>query len=89
MDNMENNSNVRAERKSGTFMIVLGWISAVASLIRYPFIFGVFGVIMGIMATKKGSRAGLPLIMASMAFMAAGLIFNAVIFNYLKHFLGF
>ena len=89
MDNMGNNGNVSAEKKSSTFQLILGWIAAFASLVRYPFIFGVFGVIMGIMATKNGSRAGLPLIMASMALMAAGLIFNEVIFNYLKHFLGF
>lgn len=89
MDNMGNNSNVSVEKKSSAFLLVLGWISAVASLVRLPFIFGVIGVIMGIIATKNGSKAGLPLIMASMAFMAAGLIFNAVIFNYLRHFLGF
>ena len=51
-------------------------------------IFGVLGVIMGILATKKNSKGGLPLIMASMALMAAGLIFNEIAFNYLKHFLG-
>ena len=89
MDNMGNNGSMVVEKKSSTFLLVLGWIAAFASLVRYPFIFGVFGVIMGIIATKNGSRAGLALIMASMALMAAGLIFNAVIFNYLRHFLGF
>ncbi|NJD02401.1 MAG: hypothetical protein FIA99_07365 [Ruminiclostridium sp.] len=86
---MENSGRVSVKKKSSTFLLVLGWIAAVASLVRYPFIFGVFGVIMGIIATKNESRAGLPLIMASMALMAIGLIFNAVIFNYLTHFLGF
>ena len=89
MDNMGNSRNVTVEKKSSTLLLVLGWISAIASLVRYPFIFGVFAVIMGIVATKNGSRAGLALIMASMLLMAAGLIFSAVIFNYLKHFLGF
>ena len=88
MDNIGNGANVTIKRKSSTLLLVLGWIAAFASLIRYPFIFGVFAVIMGIIATKNGSKAGLPLIMASMIFMAAGLIFNAVIFNYLTHFLG-
>ena len=89
MANMGNYNSERAENKSSAFILVIGWISAVVSLVRYPFIFGVLGVVMGILATKNGSKAGLPLIMASMAFMAAGLIFNAVIFNYLRHFLGF
>ncbi len=89
MDNMGNSGNFVVEKKSSTLLLVLGWIAAIASLVRYPFIFGVIGVVMGILATKNGSKAGLPLIMASMALMAAGLIFNAVIFNYLRHFLGF
>lgn len=89
MDNMAENSNITAEKKSSALLLVLGWISAVVSLIRLPFVFGVFGVIMGIIATKNGSKAGLPLIIASMAFMTAGLIFNAVIFNYLRHLIGF
>lgn len=89
MDNMENYSRERAVHKSSTWLLVLGWVSAVISLVRFPFIFGVLGVIMGILTTKNGSRAGLPLIMASMAFMAAGLFFSGVIFNYLGHFFGF
>lgn len=88
MDNIGNKGNVAVKRKSSTFLLILGWVAAFASLIRYPFIFGVFAVIMGIVATKNGSRAGLPLIMASMILMAAGLLFSAVIYNYLTHFLG-
>lgn len=86
---MSNNEFVGTERKSSAFLLVVGWISAFISLVRFPFIFGVLGVVMGILATKNGSRGGLPLIMASMALMAAGLFFNNVIFNYLRHFMGF
>ncbi len=73
---------------SSTMFIVLGWIAAILSLIAYPFIFGVVGVIMGILATKNGSRAGLPLIVASIIFMSVGLMYSGVIMNYLRHYLG-
>jgi hypothetical protein len=69
-------------------IVILGWIFAIASLIAYPFIFGVLGVTMGILASKKGSRAGLPVIVASIILMTAGLIFSGVIMNYLTHYLG-
>lgn len=85
---MNENGAVSVERKSSILLLVLGWISAIAALIRYPFIFGVFGVVMGIVAAKNGSKGGLPLIMASMLLMAAGLIFNDIIFNYVRHFMG-
>lgn len=69
-------------------IIIIGWIFAIASLAAYPFIFGILGVTMGILASKKGSKAGLPLIVASIILMAAGLMFSGVIMNYLKHYLG-
>ncbi len=89
MVNMGNYGSEAAERRGSPFLLAIGWISALISLIRWPFIFGVLGVVMGILATKNGSKGGLPLIIGSMALMAVGLIFNAVIFNYLKHWLGF
>jgi hypothetical protein len=89
MDHMNNTIGTHAVRKSSVFVLVIGWISAIISLFRVPVIFGVLGVIMGILATKNGSRAGLALIMASIALMAVGLIFSGVFYNYLSHFLGF
>jgi hypothetical protein len=43
---------------------------------------------MGILATKKGSRAGLALIVGSIVLMGIGLIFSGVIVNYTRHYLG-
>lgn len=81
-DNMSdyNKDTVLVKDKS-RFFLVAGWISAVVSLFAYPFIFGVLGVVMGILAAKRGSKGGLPLIIASMALMAVGLIFSGVILN--------
>ncbi|TYQ16850.1 UNVERIFIED_CONTAM: hypothetical protein Cloal_3425 [Acetivibrio alkalicellulosi] len=69
-------------------LIIIGWISAIMSLFMYPFIFGFLGVVMGIMATKSGSRAGLSVIVASIILMATGLIFSGAILNYTRHLLG-
>ncbi len=74
--------------KSSIALLAIGWISAVISLFAYPFIFGVVGVIMGILATKNGSRAGLPLIVSSIILMGIGLMFSGVIMNYTRHYLG-
>lgn len=80
--------NVYSRKSNGLYM-TLGWVSAALSLFRLPFIFGVFGVIMGILATRDGSKAGLALIIGSMALMAIGLLFNGVLYNNLRHFIGF
>ncbi len=87
INNMEERQHVENETKSRMFLIV-GWISAVISLFAYPFIFGVAGVTMGILATKRGNRSGLYLIISSIVLMGIGLIFSGVIMNYTKHFLG-
>ncbi len=84
-----NTGNTYVEQKSSILYLVLGWISAAVSLFRLPFIFGVLGVIMGILSTKGGSRAGLALIIGSIALMAIGLLFNGVLYNNLRHFIGF
>lgn len=76
-------------RKGNALFVVFGWIAAILSLIRFPFIFGVVGVVLGILATKGGSKAGLPVIVASIIFMGIGLIYSPVIWNYLSHYLGF
>lgn len=66
----------------------IGWIFAILSLFKYPFVFGVMGVVMGIIATKGQSRIGLPVIVASIILMGIGLIFSGVIMNYTSHYLG-
>lgn len=87
MENSSNNSRAAVTRGSGLF-ISIGWIAAIISLFGYPFIFGVVGVIMGILATKRGSRAGLMLIVGSIVLMGFGLIFSGTILNYTRHYLG-
>jgi len=77
----------RTER-STVFLVAIGLISAIASLFAYPFIFGVVGVIMGILSTKNGSRAGLFVIVSSIVLMGIGLVFSGVIMNYARHYLG-
>ena len=86
-----NNSygNGTVSKGTTTFLAVIGWISAILSLFLYPFIFGLVGVVTGILTTKSGSRAGLALIVTSIIFMAVGLIYSGVILNYARHFLGF
>lgn len=87
MENRENIKSRSISRSSGLF-IAIGWISAIISIFGYPFIFGVVGVIMGILATKQGSKAGLGLIVGSIVLMGIGLVFSATIMNYTKHYLG-
>jgi hypothetical protein len=89
MEGMNNNGNQVAVGRGAGFFIGIGWISAILSLFAYPFIFGVIGVVMGILATKRGSRAGLSLIIGSIILMGIGLIFSGVIMNYTRHYLGF
>lgn len=89
---MEQNNNMAGSQRvsSGARVVLLtiGWISAILSLFLYPFIFGVAGVIMGILATKNRSKAGVPLIVSSILLMGIGLIFSGVILNYTRHYLG-
>ena len=84
-----NRIDIKSRTARGTgFLVVIGVISAIASLFAYPFIFGVVGVIMGILSTKNGSRAGLFVIVASIILMGIGLIFSGVIMNYARHYMG-
>jgi hypothetical protein len=67
-----------------------GWISAVVSLFVYPFVFGMVGVISGILATKnEKSRLGVFLIVASILLMGAGLAFSTRILSSTKGLFGF
>ncbi|WP_322597243.1 hypothetical protein [Acetivibrio straminisolvens] len=87
-DVMERINAQKTSARSNIFLLAIGWISALLSLLIYPFIFGVVGVITGILASKNGSRAGLPLIVSSIILMGIGLIFSGVIMNYVRHYLG-
>jgi hypothetical protein len=87
MDDSNNRSHAVAARGSSV-LVVIGSICAILSLFGYPLIFGVVGVITGILATKNGSRAGTALIIASIILMGIGLIYSGVIMNYTRHYLG-
>jgi LytS/YehU family sensor histidine kinase len=87
-DVMERINFQKTGTRSNIILLTVGWISALLSLVIYPFIFGVVGVITGILATKNGSKAGLPLIVSSIILMGIGLIFSGVIMNYARRYLG-
>ncbi|HOQ06348.1 MAG TPA: hypothetical protein PK127_02705 [Clostridiales bacterium] len=75
--------------KAGMMMCTAaGWAAALASLVSYPYVFGAAAIILGIRISKGGSRAGLPLVAASILLMAAGLIFSDMLHEYLKNIIG-
>lgn len=89
MNGMNQESHREQEAGKGNVLyLVLGWICAILSLFLYPFIFGVVAVVLGILATKGGSRAGIVLIISSIILMGIGLIFSQVFYNYATHYLG-
>lgn len=89
MDNINNTQGKTFEAGRGNaVMLVIGWIAAILSLGMYPFIFGVVGVIMGILASKGGSKAGIPLIVASIVLMGIGLIYSNIILTHVRRLLG-
>ena len=79
---------VTAVRKGSGLLLTIGWISALLALFFYPFVFGVVGVIMGILSTRNGSRAGVALIATSIVLMGIGLIYHDVLNNWVGHLLG-
>lgn len=84
---MENINKHKTITVSTIVLVITGWILALVSLWGYSFIFGVIGVIMGILATKNGSKAGLSVIIANMIFMGTGLMFSEKIINYVTNFI--
>ncbi len=90
MDKVDQTSNTgRNAKGAGTLpYIAAGWLSAAASLIRYPFIFGAAAIMLGIGISRKGSRAGMPLVAASILLMAVGLMLDNIVYDYLKNAIG-
>jgi len=83
-----NKAGGRAIGRGKVLLVTIGIIAAILSLLKYPFIFGVIGVIMGILSTKEGSKAGLAVIVLNIIFMSIGLIFSDIIWNYFSHYMG-
>ncbi|NLK88250.1 MAG: hypothetical protein GX279_12300 [Clostridiaceae bacterium] len=90
MDKVDQTSNPsRAAQCAGTILCtVAGWLAAAASLAGYPFIFGSLAIILGIRLSHRGGRAGMILVAASILLMAAGLMLNGMIYDYLKNAVG-
>lgn len=82
------NSNYSSATRGAVLLGVLGILCALASLLLYPWAFGIAGVVLGILATKGGSRIGIPVIIISIVLMGIGLIYSGVILNYTTHYLG-
>lgn len=62
-----------------TLFLVLGWLSAAASLMFVPIIFGLIGVIFGYLVRNRGRKeAGTILLCASIAFAILGTIIGAI-----------
>ncbi|MCX7749825.1 MAG: hypothetical protein N2645_23495 [Clostridia bacterium] len=89
MNNVNNYNQKQINPAKNFVILTIGWVCAIVSTFFYPFVFGVVGVIMGIIATKYGSKKGLPLIVTSIICMSIGLIFGGVLLNYLTHYMGF
>lgn len=78
MDNVQGISNHYEGLKRAAFLF-MGWLSAILSLFFYPFVFGMIGVISGILATKNNkSRIGVLLVVSSIVMMGFGLAFSKV-----------
>lgn len=78
MNNIQNILGISAsENIRKILLLVAGWISAVLALFLYPFVFGMLGVICGILATKNNkSRIGIYLVISSILLMGVGLALN-------------
>ena len=84
-----NNSDSREEAVSvggSALYLIIGWIAAILSLIAYPFLFGVVGIIMGVLASKNQSKGGLPLIFGSIMLMGVGLMYGNTIMSYIRQY---
>ncbi|PYG89161.1 hypothetical protein LY28_00984 [Ruminiclostridium sufflavum DSM 19573] len=79
MNNIQNILGLSAsESIKKTLLLLTGWTSAVLALFIFPFVFGMMGVICGILATKNNrSRIGIYLVVSSIVLMGVGLALNA------------
>jgi len=76
MNNVQEISKQNESYRRGVLLLA-GWVSALMSLFLYPFVFGMLGVISGILATKNNkSRIGVYLVVFSILLMGIGLAFS-------------
>jgi hypothetical protein len=78
MNNIQNILGLSAsESIRKALLLMAGWVSAVLALFIYPFVFGMLGVICGILATKNNkSRIGIYLVLSAIVLMGVGLALN-------------
>lgn len=70
--------------KHRTF-VGLGWISAVMALVIYPLVFGMLGVVSGILSCKDTeSKVGVYIIVVSIILMCLGLFFSTQLMGMAK-----
>lgn len=85
MDNVQEISSSESIKRAA--YLSMGWLSAVLSLFFYPFVFGMIGVISGILATKNNkSRLGVYLVVTSIILMGLGLAFSTKLLYSAKEF---
>jgi len=79
MNNTHEISNQNFNLKKG-LLLLAGWVSAILALFLYPFVFGMLGVVSGILATKNNkSKIGVYLVVSSIVLMGVGLVFSTKI----------
>ena len=89
MDNVQEFSNPNEILKKVALLFV-GWVSAVLSIFIYPFVFGMLGVVSGILATKNNkSRIGVYLVVASIVMMGVGLALSTKILLVVRGYFNF
>ena len=85
MNNVQEITNQHISLKKG-ILLLSGWVSATLSLFIYPFVFGMLGVVCGILATKNNkSRIGVYLVVSSIIFMGVGLALSTKILPLVFH----
>lgn len=85
MNNAHEISNQNVNLKKG-LLLLAGWVSAILALFVYPFVFGMLGVVSGILATKNNkSKIGVYLVVSSIVLMGVGLVFSTKILPLVYH----
>jgi len=85
MNNVQEISHQNISVKKA-ILLLAGWVSAILALFIYPFVFGMLGVVSGILATKNNkSRIGVYLVVSSIVLMGVGLVFSTKILPLVYH----
>ncbi|KID42313.1 zinc ribbon domain-containing protein [Fructilactobacillus fructivorans] len=72
--NVQNDKN----KTASNLILIFGWLSAGVSLLFVPFLFGIIGVVLGVIELKYHETAGILLIIASVILMIFGIILGLI-----------